>query len=73
MLTLAVWQIVASEEEVCFQVKQYKKSADLVLQLGTAIEQILLIQESYTSELVSTLFANSCSAIRWNLDAAAIR
>ena len=52
MLTLAVWQIVASEEEVCFQVKQYKKSADLVLQLETAIEQILLIQESYTSELV---------------------
>ncbi|KGO54138.1 DNA helicase, UvrD-like, C-terminal [Penicillium expansum] len=34
MLTLAVWQIVTSEEE-----------------LETAIEQIILIQESYTAEL----------------------
>ncbi|KUM63621.1 hypothetical protein ACN42_g3458 [Penicillium freii] len=46
-----VWQIVTSEEEVCFKIEQYEKSANWVLKLETAIEQIILIQESYTPQL----------------------
>lgn len=51
MLTWPVWQIVTSEEEVCFGIAQREKLANLVSQLEIAIEQILLIQESYTVEL----------------------
>ncbi|KAJ5437376.1 Tetratricopeptide-like helical [Penicillium cf. griseofulvum] len=46
-----VWQIVTSEEEVCISAEQHNTSANPVLQLETALEQILLIQESYSPEL----------------------
>jgi hypothetical protein len=53
MLIFPVWQVVSSEKEVGCQYNETRLAcADLSSQINPTVEQLLLIQESYTDAVV---------------------